>query len=471
MLQAHNLFKTYAGNPQPVTAVAGVSLDVSAGEFLAICGRSGSGKSTLLALLAGLTTPSSGTVCIAGTDLFALSQDERTRIRSCRIGVVFQFAGLLPTLRALDNVAFPALVAPASPPREGSGPDRTDPYRRAAELLVQVGLADRMEAYPHELSGGEQRRVALARALINHPPLLLCDEPTTDLDARSAAEVLALLLQLHRRHGTALVVVTHDEVLARHADRILHLERGRIESVASPSPVPGPPTLPVQIVSSPNAAPAPAIPHTSTERLGAGFGKLLTRFVLTLALLTCAVAAADWGTGLYQRHQQDQRLQARRLLEEAALQRLRADVDRLSLGAEGSYSLSLFLQNLDPDAPLFLTAPAVRAFVQVDRDWVEVPARSSEAETDGVLSLSGKQVLQFTFKPEVLRYTELLPGYMHVRISNAMLISRDRQGVGGLFERTDDYYVYLKPHNADDAVICRKNQWISAPLWVPMPPH
>jgi putative ABC transport system ATP-binding protein/macrolide transport system ATP-binding/permease protein/lipoprotein-releasing system ATP-binding protein len=463
MLQAHNLFKTYPGNPRPVNAVAGVSLAVSAGEFLAICGRSGSGKSTLLALLAGLTQPSSGTVSLDGTDLFTLLQDERTRIRRNRIGVVFQFTGLLPTLRAIDNVAFPALVA--------GSVDGGDPYLRAAELLVQVGLADRMEAYPHELSGGEQRRVALARALINRPPLLLCDEPTTDLDATTASEVLALLLELHRRYGTALVVVTHDESLARQADRLLHLEHGRIESVASPSPLPVPLSLPVPIVPSANAAPSQAVPHSSTERLGAGFGKLLTRFVLALSLATCAVAGANWGTGLYQRHQQDKRLQARRLLEETALQRLRADVDRLSMAAEGAYSLVLYLHNLDNNTPLFVTKPAVRAFVQVDRDWVEVPARSAEDEADGVLSLSGKQMFRFTFKPEVARYTELLPGYMHVRFSNAMLVSRDRNGVGGLFERTDDYYVYLKPPNADDAVICRKNQWASAPLWIPMPPH
>src|SRR5262249_61541020 len=140
-------------------------------------------------------------------------------------------------------------------------------------------------------------------------------------------------------------------------------------------------------------------------------------------------------------------------------------------GPGGSYCLVLALQNLDPDTPLFVTAPALRAFVQVDRDWVEVPARSSEEDSEGVLSLSGKRVFRFSFKPEVARYTELLPCYMHVRFSNAMLISRDRNGVGGLFERTDDYYVHLKPHGADDAVICRKNQCVSAPLWIPMPPH
>ncbi len=153
------------------------------------------------------------------------------------------------------------------------------------------------------------------------------------------------------------------------------------------------------------------------------------------------------------------------------MQRLRADIDSLSIGAEGSYTLVLYLQNLDLDRPVFVTAPAVRAFVQVDRDWVEVPARPSEEQTDGVLSVSGKQVFQCTIKPDVPRFTEVLPGYMHVRFTNAMLISRERSGVGGLFERTDDYYVYLKPHNADDAIICRKNHWVTAPLWIPMPPH
>jgi putative ABC transport system ATP-binding protein/macrolide transport system ATP-binding/permease protein/lipoprotein-releasing system ATP-binding protein len=479
MLRAENLFKTYPGDPRSenregkgapaatpsgsVTAVAGVSVNVSAGEFLAICGRSGSGKSTLLALLSGLTAPSGGTVSIDGTDLFALSRNDRTRVRRSRIGVVFQFTGLLPTLRAIDNVAFPALIANST--------DGADPYQRAAELLAQVGLAHRREAYPHELSGGEQRRVALARALINAPPLLLCDEPTSDLDATTASEVRALLVELHRRHGTTLVVVTHDENLARAADRILYLERGRIESAAPPSPVPVPPSSSVPSTAPPVAARPVAVPRPSTERLGAGFGKLLARFVLALALGTCAVAAVDWGTGLYQRQQQDKRLHARRLLEETALQQLRADIERLGPGADGSFSLALYLQNLDPDAPLFVTAPAVRTFVQVDRDWVEVPAQVSEVEADGVLNLSGKRVFRFTFKPEVARYTELIPGYMHVRFRNAMLIGRERTGVGGLFERTDDYYVYLKPPGADDAAVCRKNQWASAPLWIAMPPH
>ena len=463
MLQAHNLFKTYAGSSQPVAAVANVSLAISAGEFVAICGRSGSGKSTLLAMLAGLTAPSSGSVRVDGTDLFALSEEDRLTIRRGSIGMVLQFGGLLPTLRAIDNVALPALV--------GGFARGIDPYTHAAELLAQVGLADRTDAYPNELSGGEQRRVALARALINCPPILLCDEPTADLDATTASEVLALLLDLHRRHRTTLVIVTHDEILARHADRIVYLERGRIESTESPLLMPLPTDLPTVIVPSSVAAKVAAPPPAAGKRLGAVFGEVLMRFVLALTLGTCAVAAADWGTGLYQRHQQDERLTARRLLEDTALQRLRADVDRLTMEADGSYSLVLYLQNLNAEAPVFVTAPAVRAFVQVDRDWVEVPLQQSEEEADGVLNLSGKRLFWFKFRPETGRFTELVPGYMHVRFSNAMLVSRDRNGTNGLFERDDDYYVYLKPRSADDAVICERNQWTNAPLWIGMPPH
>jgi putative ABC transport system ATP-binding protein/macrolide transport system ATP-binding/permease protein/lipoprotein-releasing system ATP-binding protein len=456
MLEVRDLRKTYAGVPQPVEAVAEVSFDVSPGEFLSVCGRSGSGKSTLLAMLAGLTEPSSGRVLLDGADIFSMPRAERTRLRTSRIGVAFQFAGLLPTLRAIDNVAFPGLVA-------GS---KDDPVSRAGELLRQVGLADRLDAYPHELSGGEQRRVALARALIQSPTLLLCDEPTSDLDPTTAAEVLALLLELHHHHGTTLVVVTHDENLARHGDRILYLDHGRIESVATPSP---PLSLPTRGASVSVTTPEALRP--ATGRLGAGFGELLARFALAMALGILAVSAADRAAGLYRRHQQDERLRARRALEGAAMQQLRADVDRLTLEPGDSYSLGIYLQNIEPEAPLFVTAPAVRAFVQVERDWIEVPARESEGATEGVVSLSGKRVFRFTVKPDVARYTELITGYMHVRFSNALVVSRDRSGVTGLFERKDDYYVYLKPHAADDAAICEKNHWTNAPLWIAMPPH
>jgi putative ABC transport system ATP-binding protein/macrolide transport system ATP-binding/permease protein/lipoprotein-releasing system ATP-binding protein len=466
MLRARDLRKEYAGSPRPTWAVAGVSLDVARGEFLAVCGRSGSGKSTLLALLGGLTRPSGGTVLIEETDLYALPADTRAEFRRRHIGVVFQFAGLLPTLRAIDNVALPALLAGAT---EG-GDDR---YARAAELLALVGLADRMEAYPAELSGGQQRRVALARALINGPPLLLADEPTADLDAETAAEILPLLLELHRRHAHALVVVTHDETLAGAADRVVRLEGGRIAAVQAPHRVAMPaPILPLRPAAARGlAAASPVAPSVPSAQLGSGLGRLLTRSFGGLALAIGAIAAADYGAARYERHLAAQRQAVRRLLEETALQQLRADVEGLSAGSDGTYNLTLYLQNLDSDVPLFVTSPAVRVFVQVDRDWVEVPSRTADASGEAAFHLSGRQTFRLNFKPEVPRFMELIPGYMHVRFTNTMLISRDRHAVGGLYERSDDYYIYLKPHGADDAAIRRQNHWTTAPLWIPMPPH
>lgn len=463
MLRAENVFKVYPGQTQTVTAVAGVTLSVSAGEFLAVCGRSGSGKSTLLALLAGLTEPTSGVITFDGTDLFAVTYDERTRLRRKNVGVVFQYSGLLPTLRAIDNVALPALIAGLA--------EEVDPYERANELLGQVGLADRVEAYPHELSGGEQRRVALARALINRPPLLLCDEPTADLDLQTASEVLDQLLQLHRHSGTTLIVATHDENLARRADRILYLEHGSITNETALLFVPEPPSMPAQATSPLNVTRSSAIPYIPATRVGTEFGKLLARSAVVLALGVCTVAAADWGAAVYRQHMHDRRLQSRRDLEEAALQQLRADIDRVTMDADGSYSLDIYLQVLNASAPVFVTAPAIRVFIQVDRDWVEVQSHSMDEQTDGVLGVSGKHVFRFNFTPKASQYTELLPGYMHIRFSNAMLISRDRNGIAGLFDRVDDYYIFLKPHDVDDAEICRKNKWVSAPLWIGMPPH
>ena len=166
-------------------AVRGVSLALGVGEFVAVVGRSGSGKSTLLAMLGGLCRPTSGTLALDGVDLWSLSQRERAAFRNRDVGLVFQFAGLLPTLRVIDNVALPALM-------RGVTADE-DAYRRATELLVRVGLGHRADAYPSELSGGEQRRAALARAIVNAPPIVLADEPTSDLDEETEAEILDAL--------------------------------------------------------------------------------------------------------------------------------------------------------------------------------------------------------------------------------------------------------------------------------------
>jgi len=194
-----------------------IDLAVTSGEALAIVGASGSGKSTLLALLAGLDTPSAGTVELDGNDLFALDEDARAELRGRIVGFVFQSFQLLPALSALENVMLPLELAA-----------RPDAERAAREVLVRVGLGERLQHAPKHLSGGEQQRVALARAFVVRPKLLLADEPTGSLDAESGEGVIELLFELNRAAGTTLVMVTHDEHLAARCDRVVRLAAGRI---------------------------------------------------------------------------------------------------------------------------------------------------------------------------------------------------------------------------------------------------
>jgi putative ABC transport system ATP-binding protein len=190
------------------------------GEFAAIMGPSGSGKSTLLGLLAGLDSSTSGKIILDGEDITGLSEDRMSEVRGRKIGFVFQSFQLIPTLTAEENVLLPAELAGAD----------SGVVKRARELLTRVGLADRMDHYPVQLSGGEQQRVALARAFITKPPILLADEPTGNLDGKTGTQVLEILLELNRREGATLVLVTHDPALAAHADRIITLRDGLVVS-------------------------------------------------------------------------------------------------------------------------------------------------------------------------------------------------------------------------------------------------
>jgi putative ABC transport system ATP-binding protein len=220
ILVARDLSKNYPMNGEAVHALRGVSLEVRAGEYVAVAGPSGSGKSTLLQLIGGIDTPSSGTVEILGTSLESLSDRELTRFRLMRLGFIFQRFHLLPVLTAQENVELPLAEAGAS---------RTARRERAAELLGYVGLAHRAGHRATQLSGGEMQRVAVARALANRPALLLADEPTGELDASTGQEILALFRRLNQ-DGTTLVVVTHDEQLAEQAGRVIHMLDGRIQS-------------------------------------------------------------------------------------------------------------------------------------------------------------------------------------------------------------------------------------------------
>ena len=217
VLQVEQLSQTYRSGSRTLTVLRDVSLAVHAGETCAIVGPSGSGKTTLLGLCAGLDRPTSGRVRLCGKDVGPLSEDERAELRGSCVGFVFQTFQLIPTLTALENVMVPA---------ELRG-DR-DVRDRAADLLRQTGLGDRLTHYPAQLSGGEQQRVALARAFINRPQILFADEPTGNLDAETGEAVEALLFDLNRTAGTTLVVVTHDLDLAGRTGRVLRLRGGEL---------------------------------------------------------------------------------------------------------------------------------------------------------------------------------------------------------------------------------------------------
>lgn len=218
VLAARDLRREYAVAGRPVAAVRGISLDVAAGDYVAIVGPSGCGKSTLLNLLGAIDRPTSGSLTIAGRDVSRLSDAEATRFRLTQIGFVFQRFYLMPTLTAAENVELP--MAEAKLPR-------AEREARARELLGYVGLDGRADHRPFQLSGGEQQRVAIARALANRPALLLADEPTGELDARTGAEMIEMFARLNA-DGTTLVVVTHDEDLAKAAKRVVHLRDGVI---------------------------------------------------------------------------------------------------------------------------------------------------------------------------------------------------------------------------------------------------
>ena len=221
MLSCGDVGKTYATERGAIDAVRAIDLDVPRGQFAAIVGRSGSGKSSLLAMIGGLSRPTRGAVLVNDTDIWALPDDGLAQFRNREIGFVFQFASLLPTLRVIDNVALPALLARRR---------ATETYLAAADLLGELGLADYIDAYPAEISAGEQRRAVIARALINAPSLLLADEPTSDLDEPTEIKIMDRFRELNQNRGVTLIMVTHNLRLAEQADRVVHIADGRLVS-------------------------------------------------------------------------------------------------------------------------------------------------------------------------------------------------------------------------------------------------
>jgi putative ABC transport system ATP-binding protein len=219
VIRARDLSRVYRMGDARVIGLDRVDLDVPSGEMLVLKGRSGSGKSTLLALLAGLDSPTEGSLTVAGVDLAAAGPRRLTRYRRETVGMIFQSFNLLPTLTALENVALPALLAGGSVRAVDS---------RARSLLAELGMEHRMEHHPDRLSGGEMQRTAIARALVNDPVLILADEPTGNLDSRNGEAVMTLLARLNRERGRTLVVATHGDQADPHAGRVLFLEDGRL---------------------------------------------------------------------------------------------------------------------------------------------------------------------------------------------------------------------------------------------------
>lgn len=219
LVEVRGVTKVYRRDSEELTVLEGLDLTIEEGEFLALMGPSGSGKSTLLNLLAGLDTPTEGTIRVAGEEITRLRPKELAAWRARHIGFIFQLHNLLPVLTALQNVELPLLLTPLS---------RKERREHAETALRIVGLEDRMHHYPRQLSGGQEQRVGIARAIVTDPTLILADEPTGDLDARSASEILDLLGRLNREFGKTIVMVTHDPNAAARASRTLHLEKGRL---------------------------------------------------------------------------------------------------------------------------------------------------------------------------------------------------------------------------------------------------
>jgi putative ABC transport system ATP-binding protein/lipoprotein-releasing system ATP-binding protein len=223
MIQLEKVSKTYwMSKENAIHAVLETSLDINRGEFLIITGRSGSGKTTLLNLIAGLTRPSSGKVFMEGQDIWSLTDLQQSLLRNRKIGFIFQFPSLLPSLTALENVLLPTIFS-IDHVKEAGNP-------RARELMEKVGLIDKLNAYPRQLSAGQQQRVVVARSLLNQPELLLADEPTSDLDEQTETEIMEMFRQVHLDSGITIVLVTHSTQLVSYGTRSIHMAGGVIES-------------------------------------------------------------------------------------------------------------------------------------------------------------------------------------------------------------------------------------------------
>jgi ABC-type lipoprotein export system ATPase subunit len=461
-LSAQCLTKRY-GAGSGYAAVRGANLELRRGEFISIVGRSGSGKSTLMAMLGALTKPTEGRLLLDGTDIWTLSETERAIFRARQVGFIFQFPSLLANLTAADNVAVPALLGRSMAAEEA--------YARAHELLARVGLADRANAYPGGMSGGEQRRVAVARALINAPPLLLADEPTSDLDEDTETDIIDLLESLQRTESFGFVLVTHDLKLAKRARRCFEMRQGMLAAMDLPQVQVEPRAEPRRRLTSATLPMTPAAAARTPIRLGESLWRGVRILLPAAAVIFAAILAVDVGVEKYQAMRLRERAARTAALQHLALNRLRGDVQSVTDLGEGRYELTTYLQNVGGE-PIYVMAPDMRAYVQVASLWQELPMTRTDDSASGVIKIEGKQTYRYRFDARVRDFAQLLPNYMHVRFSSSMLVSPSSTPKGDVFERKDNYYVYLKPFDiADDVVLKRLRFSGKPPVWIPMPPH
>ena len=323
------------------------------------------------------------------------------------------------------------------------------------------------------MSGGEQRRVAIARALINSPLLLLADEPTSDLDEDTETDIIDLLEQLQRTESFGFVLVTHNLELAKRARRSFEMRQGTLAEADLPQ-ISAEPDRPRRFGPAEVQPPAAlALPAASRVRirLGSNLWRGVQAFLLAGAVIFGGILLTDFGIDKYQKMRVRERAARIAALQHLALNSLRGDVQSVADLGDGRYELTTYLQNVG-GAPIYVMAPDLRAYVQVKSVWQEVPMKPVEESASGVLRIEGKQTYHYLFDARVRDYAQLLPNYMHVRFSGTMLVSPSSTPSDDVFERKDNYYVYLKPFDiTDEAVLKRMRFSGKPPVWIPMPPH
>lgn len=463
LLAAQALTKRY-GSGSGYEATRSASLELRAGEYVSIVGRSGSGKSTLLAMLGGLTRPTHGRAVLDGTDLWALSESELAAFRCRYIGFVFQFPSLLSNLTALDNVALPALL--------GHTMTADEAYAQGSRLLAQLGLAGRADTFPGDLSGGEQRRVAIARALVNSPLLLLADEPTSDLDEETEAEIIEVLEQQHREKKFGLVLVTHNVGLARHAQCVYEMRQGVLAPAVLPSSTQPYPRRVRPAAISPSPAPSSRADAGEAIALGANLWRSLRLVAVAGVGVLAAILVGDRAVAKYQQMQLQERGARIAKLADLALSELQSEIQSITDLGDGRYELAIALFNADNGRPLYVMSPDMRAYVQVGQIWQEVPLKSADDEPGNVLKIDDRHTYRYHFDAHLREFAQLLPNYMHVRFSATILVSPSSTPKDDVFERKDNYYVYLKPSDVADETILKRIKFSGKPpVWIPMPPH